>query len=408
MNFFKQMSTKKRLGLTFAIAIIFLDMLLYSVIIPLTPYYEGTFEASSTMIGILFSSYSVTLLLTTTYFGNLTDRIGRKKPIIIGLIGMSASTILFSHPINFEMLIIARGLQGIASAATWTAALALLADLFVKKERAVVMGFAMTSMSAGTLLGAPIGGFLVEFGGYLAPFYTISVLLLITTVFGLIYLQDEKRPVIQKSKKPLDLLRQPAVIWILMIMVVSEGTLTMLEPILPIYLSSTFSGNSIFIGLMFGVITLAYGIMAPISGSLVIKYTPSRVVLIGLLLGGLFLPFVVLAQSTLQLVIALALLGGSMGLAVSPTLTMLGDTQGDGDQSSYGALYSLFNIFFAVAAIIGPFFGGVLTDVFSAKITIFITSGVVLLGTIGLSVTRKISMGKQDCVPAPDAVQRID
>ncbi|VEF46519.1 major facilitator superfamily protein [Bacillus freudenreichii] len=408
MNFFKQMSTKKRLGLTFAIAIIFLDMLLYSVIIPLTPYYEGTFKASSTMIGILFSSYSVTLLLTTTYFGNLTDRIGRKKPIIIGLIGMSASTILFSHPINFEMLIIARGLQGIASAATWTAALALLADLFVKKERAVVMGFAMTSMSAGILLGAPIGGFLVEFGGYLAPFYTISVLLLITTVFGLIYLQDEKRPVIQKTKKPWDLLRQPAVIWILMIMVVSEGALTMLEPILPIYLSSNFSGNSIFIGLMFGVITLAYGIMAPISGSLVNKYTPSRVVLIGLLLGGLFLPFVVLAQTTLQLVIALAFLGGSMGLAVSPTLTMLGDTQGDGDQSSYGALYSLFNIFFAVAAIIGPFFGGVLTDVFSAKITIFITSGVVLLGTIGLSVTRKISMGKQDCVPAPDAVQRID
>lgn len=408
MNFFKQMSTKKKLGLTFAIAIIFLDMLLYSVIIPLTPYYEGTFKASSTMIGILFSSYSVTLLLTTTYFGNLTDRIGRKKPIIIGLIGMSASTILFSHPINFEMLIIARGLQGIASAATWTAALALLADLFVKKERAVVMGFAMTSMSAGILLGAPIGGFLVEFGGYLAPFYTISVLLLVTTVFGLIYLQDEKRPVVQKTKKPLDLLRQPAVIWILMIMVVSEGALTMLEPILPIYLSSNFSGNSIFIGLMFGVITLAYGIMAPISGSLVNKYTPSRVVLIGLLLGGLFLPFVVLAQTTLQLVIALAFLGGSMGLAVSPTLTMLGDTQGDGDQSSYGALYSLFNIFFAVAAIIGPFFGGVLTDVFSAKITIFITSGVVLLGTIGLSVTRKISMGKQDCVPAPDAVQRID
>lgn len=408
MNFLKQMSMKKRLGLTFAITIIFLDMLLYSVIIPLTPYYEETYQASSTMIGVLFSSYSVTLLLTTTYFGNLTDRIGRKKPIIIGLIGMTAATMLFSHPINFEMLIIARGLQGIASAATWTAALALLADLFVKRERAVVMGLAMTSMSAGTLLGAPIGGFLVEFGGYLAPFYTISVLLVIATVLGLIFLQDEQRPVIQETKKPLELLRQPAVIWILSIMVVSEGTLTMLEPILPIYLSGTFSGNSIFIGLMFGVITLAYGIMAPVSGILVNKYTPSRVVLVGLLLAGLFLPFVVLAQSILQLVLALALLGGSMGLAVSPTLTMLGDTQGEGSQSSYGALYSLFNIFFAVSAIIGPFFGGVLTDVFSSKITIFIASGVVLLGTLGLSLTRKISMGKQDCVPPPDAVQRMD
>lgn len=408
MNFLKRMSRKKKIGLTFAISIIFFDMLLYSVIIPLTPYYEETFKASPTLIGILFSSYSVTLLIFTPYFGNLTDRIGRKKPIIIGLSGMAITTILFSHPINFEMLIIARGLQGMASAATFTAALALIADLFVKKERAVVMGFAMTSMSAGTLLGAPIGGFLVEFGGYQAPFYIISVLMAIFIVLGAIYLQDEKRPDIQESKKILNLLKKPEIIWILAIMVVSECAMTMLEPILPIYLSGTFTDNSIFIGVMFGVITLAYGIMAPVSGSLINKYTPSRVVLVGLLLGGIFLPFVVLAQSTLQLVIALALLGGSMGLAVSPTLTMLGDTQSESEQASYGALYSLFNIFFAVAAIIGPFAGGVLTDVFSAKITILIASGAIILCTFGLSLSRKKSMGNQECVQTVETVQRAD
>ncbi|MFS0645674.1 MFS transporter [Siminovitchia sp. 179-K 8D1 HS] len=407
MNFFKQMSVRKRLGLTFAIAILFLDMLLYSVIIPLTPYYEENFKVSSTLIGILFSSYSITLLLFTTYFGNLTDRIGRKKPIIIGLIGMSVSTILFSHPLNFEMLILARGLQGIASAATWTAALALLADLFVKKERSIAMGFAMTSMSAGTLLGAPIGGLLIEFGGYATPFYTISVLLVIVMIFAAIYLQDVPRDEIQVPKKIMDLLRQREVIWILTIMVISEGTLTMLEPILPIYLSGAFTGNSFFIGLMFGILTLAYGIMAPVSGFLVNKYTPSRVVLVGLVLVGLFLPFIIMAKSTMQMVIALLLIGASMGLAVSPTLTMLGNTQGDDGQNSYGALYSLFNIFFAVAAIIGPFLGGALTDVFTLKITIFLASGAVLLCTIGLSLTRKKSMHKQECKFSPNAGQQV-
>lgn len=392
----------------FATAILFLDMLLYSVIIPLTPYYEENFNASPTLIGVLFSSYSITLLIFTTYFGNLTDRIGRKKPIVIGLIGLTLSTIVFAHPFNFEMLIIARGLQGIASAATWTASLALLADMFVKKERAFAMGIAMTSMSAGTLLGAPIGGFLIEFGGYATPFYTISVLLIIVMITAAIYLQDEPRTAVQVPTRVVDLLKQREVVWILTIMVVGEGALTMLEPILPIYLASTFSGNSFFIGLMFGVITLTYGIMAPVSGYLINKYTPSRVVLVGLLCTGLVLPFVVIAKSTIPMIIALLLLGASIGLAVSPTLTMLGNTQKEGEQNSYGALYSLFNIFFAGAAIIGPLVGGVLTDVFTSKVTILIASGVVILSTYGLSLTRKKSMRSQEGVPAVDIAQRVD
>lgn len=408
MSFLKHMSVRKRLGLTFAVAILFLDMLLYSVIIPLTPYYEETFEASPMMIGLLFSSYSITLLITTTYFGKLTDRIGRKKPIIMGLVGLIVSTIVFSHPIHFEWLIIARALQGIAAAATWTAALSLLADLFIKKERAIAMGFAMTSMSAGTLLGAPVGGFLIEMGSYKTPFYTISALLFAVVILAAIYLKEEMRNNVQEPKKITDLLKQRAVIWILAIMFISEGTMTMLEPILPMYLSSTFSGNSLFIGLMFGVLTLAYGVMAPISGVLINKYTPSRVVLIGLLLVGLFLPFIVLAQSALQMIIALLLVGASMGLAVSPTLTMLGNTQGSSDQNAYGALYGLFNIFFAVSAIIGPFLGGALADVFTSKITILIASGTIFLCALGLSLSRKRSMYDTEYVSSASTVQKMD
>lgn len=395
------MSRQKRIGFFFAISVIFFDMLLYSVIIPLSPYYEESFKISPTLIGVLFSSYSVTLLLFTPYFGNLTDRIGRKKPLIVGLAGMIVATILFSHPINFATLVIARGLQGMASAATFTAALALIADLFTKNERAVMMGFAMTSMSAGMLLGAPVGGFLVEFAGYEAPFYIISILMAVMVIFGIISMQDKKLPGdVQDSKKLSRLLKKPEIIWILVLLVVSEGAMTMLEPILPIYLSAVFTDNPIFIGLMFGVVTLAYGVMAPVSGYLINRYPPSMVVLAGLLLSGLFLPFVVLAQSTWQLIIALALLGGALGIAISPTLTMLGETQDGGEQASYGTLYSLFNLFFAISAILGPLAGGVLTDVLSAKTTILVTSGAVLVSTCGLFLSRKKNVATHEGRPS--------
>lgn len=391
----KGLTREKKVGLTFAVAVIFFDMLLYSVIIPLTPYYEEAFKASPTMIGFLFSSYSITLLIFTPYFGSLTDRIGRKKPLVIGLAGMVLATVLFAHPLNFGMLVIARGLQGMASAATFTAALALIADLFTKKERAVYMGFAMTGMSMGMLLGAPIGGFLVDFGGYQAPFYIISVLMVIFIFYGGIYLKEIDRPEdVQNPERLISLLKKPAILWILVLLVVSEGALTMLEPILPIYLSGTYSNHSVFIGLMFGLITLAYGVMAPVSGVLVSKYPSSRVVLIGLLFSGLTLPFIVLSTSVFQLVLALLILGGSLGIAISPTLAMMGETQEDSEQASYGVLYSLFNLFFAIAAILGPLTGGVLTDVFSAKTTIFIASGTILFFTFVLSLSRRKSMGQ--------------
>jgi multidrug resistance protein len=392
MKWMKKMSKNQAFGLLFASFILFLDMLLYSIIIPLTPYYEQTFHASTTWIGILFSSYSVALLICTPYFGKLADRVGRKKPILIGLAGMTIATILFSQPIRFEILILARALQGMAAAATWTASLALLADLFQKEERAIAMGFAMTCISAGTLLGAPAGGLLVELGGYATPFYSTSAVLIVVMVLAAIYLKEKLGKGVQVPMKIQELLKKRAVIWILCIMVVSEGTLTMLEPLLPIYLSDSYSDSSLFVGVMFGVLTLAFGIMAPISGHLINIYKPTRVVLTGLVLIGILLPFIVWAKTSWHMAIVLFLIGASMSLAVSPTLTMLGNSLDESEQHAYGALYGLFNIFFAVAAIFGPFLGGVMTDIFSIRTAILITSGIILLCTMGLAFSRKSSM----------------
>ena len=88
MNVFKQMQKQQKVGLSLVMVILFIDTLLYSLTIPITPYIKETLHPSSIMIRFIYISYS--------------------------------------------------------TAVTWSAALALLADLFAAKERGLVMGIALS------------------------------------------------------------------------------------------------------------------------------------------------------------------------------------------------------------------------------------------------------------------------
>lgn len=67
------------------------------------------------MIGLLFSIYSVGLLIASPLFGALSDQIGRRTPMIFGLLGLAASSLLFAFATSFWMLLAARICQGISA-----------------------------------------------------------------------------------------------------------------------------------------------------------------------------------------------------------------------------------------------------------------------------------------------------
>ncbi|WP_068775973.1 MFS transporter [Paenibacillus sp. FJAT-26967] len=366
-------------GLSLVIAILFIDMLLYSLIIPVTPYLTQKLQPSSTLTGILFSSYAIALFAFTPILGPLSDRIGRKKPILIGLAGMTLSTLLFAYAETMWMLIGARFLQGIAAAATWTAALALLADLFPPKMRGGAMGTALTGMSLGTLLGAPFGGWLLDFGGYAMPFYFAAGLTVVC--IGLVFFLLREPPRIQEEKtNALYLLRNRSVLFIAGVVLTAETVLTLLEPILPVFLTERVAASPSMIGLLFAVMSVAYGAVAPLSGMLADRWNPRYLMLIGLACLAASMPLIAVSQTMWQQAGAMLLVGASVGFALSPTLSTLGTiVDSGGNAGSYGAAYSLFNMFHAVGMIVGPFLGGVLTDTFTVPKTIYLVSCALLL-----------------------------
>src|SRR5882672_9317355 len=107
----------------------FTDLVAYSVAVPVLPDLSRKLGASPTMIGFLFASFGVTLLTVSVPMGAVSDRIGRKAPMVGGLVALGAASLLFAFGDTLPWLFAARLVQGAADAVTWVVGFALIADL---------------------------------------------------------------------------------------------------------------------------------------------------------------------------------------------------------------------------------------------------------------------------------------
>ncbi len=153
-----------KVTLTVVTVALFTDSFLYGLVIPLTPKSPARIE-NEWALGVMYGAYAVGLFLTTPIFGVLSDRHGRRRPMIYGVLLQGAATLLFAFATTFGEMFVARTVQGVAAAATWTAGLALVAELFTQK-RTQMMGFAMMGSTGGSVLGPLAGGVLFDLSGY--------------------------------------------------------------------------------------------------------------------------------------------------------------------------------------------------------------------------------------------------
>src|SRR5919204_4515674 len=82
----------------------FTDIVAYSIAVPVLPDLSRRLGASPTMIGFLFASFGVTLLTVSLPMGAISDRIGRKTPMVAGLVALSAATLLFAFATSLPWL----------------------------------------------------------------------------------------------------------------------------------------------------------------------------------------------------------------------------------------------------------------------------------------------------------------
>ena len=160
----------------------FTDIVAYSVAVPVLPDLSRRLGASPTVIGLLFASFGVTLLTVSLPMGAVSDRIGRRVPMVGGLAALAAAPFLFSSAHSLPVLVAARLVQGAADAVTWVVGFAMIAVRYEADERGRVTGIVMSGTSFAFMIGPSIGGWLYELGGIRLPFLFVTGLAIVAAL----------------------------------------------------------------------------------------------------------------------------------------------------------------------------------------------------------------------------------
>ncbi len=175
------METKRALPILFAV--MFLVMVGFGIIIPVLPFYAEDLGASPgaspTQLGLLMAVYSLMQLLFSPIWGKISDRIGRKPVMMIGIFGLAISFFLMAFATKLWMLFAARIIGGLLSSANMPTVTAYVADITSPEDRGKGMGVVGASVGLGFILGPAIGGVFSE-SNLSTPFLLSGVSSLIT------------------------------------------------------------------------------------------------------------------------------------------------------------------------------------------------------------------------------------
>ena len=150
---------------------VFLDLVGFGIVIPLFPFYVKSMGGTARTVGFLFSCFSFTQLVATPLLGRLSDRVGRRRVILVSLLGNAVAMVLFALatsklllPLLFASRILAGGTAGNLAACQAT-----VADVTTGEHRTRGMGRLGAGIGLGLVLGPVIGSTLSHFGPWAPP-----------------------------------------------------------------------------------------------------------------------------------------------------------------------------------------------------------------------------------------------
>ena len=151
----------------------------------LLPLYAlAMFDATPAMIGSFMFIHGLGLAFFNIPGGLLTDKIGRRVPVIVGSLVASAGVLWYSAATGYWALLAAVGLAGAGSAFSTPAIAALCADICDPRRRGEAFGYFLTSFNLGMVMGGLVFGFVSDLVGLWGAVLTWGFTSLTLSLFG--------------------------------------------------------------------------------------------------------------------------------------------------------------------------------------------------------------------------------
>jgi len=152
----------------------------------LVGYLKEIVDLDPFLIGIVMGSHVVVVILTQPFMGRVSDRIGRRIPIVVGSIVSGVPLLVIPFTQQFPVLVVLSIMYGFGFAAVTASTPALVSELVSPNFVGTAMGFLGTLMDVGQTLGPIITGMILATAlGYEGSFSTLTIVLLtVSLVFA--------------------------------------------------------------------------------------------------------------------------------------------------------------------------------------------------------------------------------
>lgn len=162
------------------------------IYLPSLPYIAEYFNTSHAWVKFTLSVYMFSFCLTPLLIGPLSDHIGRKKPILMGIFISFFATLLCALSPNIYTLVFARLLQGIGLGIIVSVSRALLPDHFSGKQLAKYFSYMVTMMPLVLAMGPPLGGVIQENSSWRMVF--VFLLIYLIFLFSIVKMVFQNNP----------------------------------------------------------------------------------------------------------------------------------------------------------------------------------------------------------------------
>ncbi|TXT56268.1 MAG: Tetracycline resistance protein, class C [Promethearchaeota archaeon] len=239
---------------------VFVDVIGYSMILPLLPGIAKTFGASDIVVGILISSNAFTALIFGPIWGKLSDKYGRKPILVVSQAGTLAAFLVLGISDSLAIIFFSRILDGMFGG-QYPVIRAYITDITTPKTRSSEIGKITVGMALGMILGPLIGGFLGALN-WRYPAFLASVMALISIILTLRVLVEsmpkERRDDIEKIlkaegaiNKKITINKEVSIRFIQLFLAFSITV--MFNSSLPLVIDKRYSAGPETIGLIMGI-----------------------------------------------------------------------------------------------------------------------------------------------------------
>lgn len=347
--------------------VVFVDILGFSIVLPLLPYYAGNFNASDQLIGLLIASYSLCQFIAAPLLGNLSDSHGRRPVLLYSQLGSLAGFLILGLAIHLPnplaWMFLGRMIDGF-SGGNLTVAQAYISDVTQPEVRAKTFGMIIGgSFGLGFTIGPGLGSVISSRFGYDITAYVAAAFSLgsiLATIFLLPETQhqrDESRPKgLAMYTRVLEYFSLPELRSLLLIFFFMSLPFTIYTTMFPLFAKKQLNFSVQQAGSFLSIVGLL-GVFwqAGMIGAIVKRFGEFKALMLGLIASALGLYYVALVDSWWKLIVVALLFSFGHGVSRPPLTSII--TQAAPPNRRGGVLGAVTSLE-SLSRILGPLLGG--------------------------------------------------